>query len=192
MLRKLFSSSFNNVGRISQISSLASTIHTLTPSASQKRMIVSTLKSTSESCANVLSKIEREEGFQISRSDLNRWTKLFEKQGQTQKSLQVCFCLSVTSLVLFCLLIDFVFFVDPSFQGIEISGSHEPFQALLWKKKHRPWLLWEKFSQNRCLYHRSFCRPHQFWFVWLRIHYWQCWHDHNMRSCCYRSRPTCK
>lgn len=138
MLRKLFSSSFNNVGKISQISSLASTIHTLTPSASQKRMIVSTLKSTSESCANVLSKIEREEGFQISRSDLNRWTKLFEKQGQTQKSLQVCFCLSVTSLVLFCLLIDFVFFVDPSFQGIEISGSHEPFQALLWKKKHRP------------------------------------------------------
>ncbi|KAL0884703.1 hypothetical protein Bca101_008684 [Brassica carinata] len=93
-LRSLASSSSSSSSRLcSRIysSSSATSPHTPspTPTAPQKRQILCKLKSTSHSCAHVLSEIERDGGFQIGRSDLNRWIKIFEKQGQTQKALQI-------------------------------------------------------------------------------------------------------
>lgn len=72
-------------------SSLASSISSApTPTPPQKRTILANLKSTTDSCDDVLRKIEKEGGFQISRPDLNRWIALFEKRGQIQKSIEVC------------------------------------------------------------------------------------------------------
>ncbi|CDY65942.1 BnaCnng49130D, partial [Brassica napus] len=60
-----------------------------TPTPPQKRTILANLKSTTDSCDDVLRKIEKEGGFQISRPDLNRWIALFEKRGQIQKSIEI-------------------------------------------------------------------------------------------------------
>ncbi|CAN7064542.1 unnamed protein product [Brassica oleracea var. botrytis] len=71
-------------------SSLASSISSApTPTPPQKRTILANLKSTTDSCDDVLRKIEKEGGFQISRPDLNRWIALFEKRGQIQKSIEI-------------------------------------------------------------------------------------------------------
>ena len=54
----------------------------------QKRNLFSKLKSSETCCAHLLREME-DQGFCITKADLNRWIKLLEKQGQTQKALQV-------------------------------------------------------------------------------------------------------
>ncbi|KAL0654295.1 hypothetical protein Bca4012_096986 [Brassica carinata] len=54
----------------------------------QKRNLFSKLKSSETCCAHLLREME-DQGFCITKADLNRWIKLLEKQGQTQKALQI-------------------------------------------------------------------------------------------------------
>ncbi|KAF2591482.1 hypothetical protein F2Q70_00041911 [Brassica cretica] len=54
----------------------------------QKRNLFSKLKSSETCCAHLLTEME-DQGFCITKADLNRWIKLLEKQGQTQKALQI-------------------------------------------------------------------------------------------------------
>ncbi|CAH8383993.1 unnamed protein product [Eruca vesicaria subsp. sativa] len=54
----------------------------------QKRNLFSKLKSSESTCDNVLREME-DQGFCITKADLNRWIKLLKKQGQLQKSLEI-------------------------------------------------------------------------------------------------------
>ncbi|KAF3569867.1 hypothetical protein F2Q69_00063606 [Brassica cretica] len=54
----------------------------------QKRNLFSKLKSSETCCAHLLREME-DQWFCITKADLNRWIKLLEKQGQTQKALQI-------------------------------------------------------------------------------------------------------
>ncbi|CAF2116007.1 unnamed protein product [Brassica napus] len=54
----------------------------------QKRNLFSKLKSSETCCAHLLTEME-DQGFCITKADLNRWIKLLQKQGQTQKALQI-------------------------------------------------------------------------------------------------------
>lgn len=54
----------------------------------QKRNLFSKLKSSETCCDHLLREME-DQGFCITKADLNRWIKLLEKQGHTQKALEV-------------------------------------------------------------------------------------------------------
>lgn len=55
----------------------------------QKRNLFSKLRSSETTCDDLLREME-DQGFRITKADLNRWMKLLEKQGQTEKVLEVC------------------------------------------------------------------------------------------------------
>ncbi|CAF2051504.1 unnamed protein product [Brassica rapa] len=54
----------------------------------QKRNLFSKLKSSETCCDHLLREME-DQGFCITKADLNRWIKLLEKQGHTQKALEI-------------------------------------------------------------------------------------------------------